>query len=202
MLDPAAAACLVTAASLAQRSAARLLGTALGAVDMATVAMAANEHLRAAGQAKKEPARHSTAGRADRLMVWTPALPSAIVALHSCPARCRARRRCELPGSWDRRRACLSIRTGPIAPATGPSALGDGAAPRNQKEDGETAQPLAMVSLWSGLRPSRRLTMASDTTAHHYFANITRILNATHRSTCRPAPLQACWCTASPPSGC
>jgi len=92
MLDPAAAACLVPVAGLAQRPAARLLGTALGAVHMATVAMTANEHLRAAGQAKKEPARKPPAVRADRLMVWTRALPSAIVALHSCPARCRARR--------------------------------------------------------------------------------------------------------------
>ncbi len=36
-----------------------------------------------------------------------------------------------------------------------------------------------MISLWSGLRPSRRLIMASDTTGHYDFANITRFLTTT-----------------------
>jgi hypothetical protein len=61
------------------------------AVDLAAIATAADDRPAAAGKAEKLPAR-------DRRCLadpsWTYAAIGGMVSLHSCPARCGARRRC------------------------------------------------------------------------------------------------------------
>ncbi len=69
MFDPPAAAGLIPPAGRTQRSATRLLGAALGAIDMAAIAMAADQHLHPAGQTKKQSAWQPSAMRMHRLML-------------------------------------------------------------------------------------------------------------------------------------
>jgi len=94
MGEPPAAAALVSPPGI-------LLGTAAGtrcaspsAVELAAIATTANQHLGATACAEKQPGRRSLSvcGSADAR--WTAAAIAGILALHSCPARCEARRRC------------------------------------------------------------------------------------------------------------
>ena len=69
-----------------------------GAIDLAAVAATANQRLSAASRADKQACRRCVvmAGTADD--TWTNAAVAPILALHTCPARCGARRRTKLPG--------------------------------------------------------------------------------------------------------
>ena len=69
-----------------------------GAIDLAAVAATANQRLSAASRADKQACRRCVvmAGTADD--TWTNAAIAPILALHTCPARCGARRRTKLPG--------------------------------------------------------------------------------------------------------
>jgi energy-converting hydrogenase Eha subunit A len=117
MIDAAVTARLVTATGFALRASTRFPGAAFGAINMAAVAMAADQYLDPAALTQEQPRRHSIGMvvaipiriRGLRLMPWTRSLPGAMMPLHSCSGTvCGARRRCELP-RWDRCRACLPI---------------------------------------------------------------------------------------------
>src|SRR6202166_4067227 len=71
---------------------------ASGAIDLAAVAATTNQRLSAASRADKQACRRCVimAGTADD--TWTNAAVAPILALHTCPARCGARRRTKLPG--------------------------------------------------------------------------------------------------------
>jgi hypothetical protein len=100
MLDPPATARLVAATGFPLRAAPRFLGATRRAVQVAPIAMTANQHLHAAALAQKEPGGRALGAlnaivpgmRRGSLMAWTRPNPGAIMPLHSCPARCRARR--------------------------------------------------------------------------------------------------------------
>jgi len=88
MGEAAPAARLVALARGALGLTPRCLRTATGAVNLATVAATADEHLHVAAGAQKEPGwRLGTAGGK-----WTRSAMSGILSPHSCPARCGARR--------------------------------------------------------------------------------------------------------------
>ena len=72
--------------------------TASGAIDLAAVTATANQRLGAASRADEQACRRclGMAGTADD--TWTNAAVAPILALHTCPARCGARRRTKLPG--------------------------------------------------------------------------------------------------------
>ena len=74
------------------------LAAASGAIDLTAVAATANQRLRAATRADEQACRRCfvMAGTADD--TWTNAAIAPILALHTCPARCGARRRTKLPG--------------------------------------------------------------------------------------------------------
>jgi hypothetical protein len=98
-----AAARLVAPAGGALGVMSGLLPTAAGAVNLAAVAAAADEHLGPAADAHEQPGRrfHRLApGRA-----WTMSAMGGILPRHACSARCGARRRSGLRG-LGRRRAC------------------------------------------------------------------------------------------------
>jgi len=93
MIEAAATARLVTATSVALRAAARFPSTILDAVNVAAIAMAADQHLDPAAPAQEQPRRRSTGlvvvtiaarMRGRRLVPWTQSLPGATVPLHSC----------------------------------------------------------------------------------------------------------------------
>ncbi len=90
MGDTAATARLVAPACSSLGLAARVLCAASGAVNLAAVAMTADEYAGAAAGAQKEPCRprldpFRAAGR-----MWTKPAVSGILPPHSCPARCGA----------------------------------------------------------------------------------------------------------------
>jgi hypothetical protein len=80
----AAAAVLIASAGFAQRPPARFLRTALATVNLAAIAMAADEHLGAATPAQKKPGRRFIVVRAIGA-AWTHPTLGAIIPLHSCP---------------------------------------------------------------------------------------------------------------------
>ena len=92
MIEAAATAHLVTTTGVALRMSARFPSTALDAVHMAAIAMAADQNLDPAALAQEQPRRRSIGlveaiavrmcGR--RLMPWTQPLSGAIMPLHSC----------------------------------------------------------------------------------------------------------------------
>ena len=69
-------------------------GTAVVAVDLASVAAAADDHLIAATRAQEQAAGCGLGLRCVADETWTNAIIGRILVLHSCPARCAARRRC------------------------------------------------------------------------------------------------------------
>src|SRR5580658_1417807 len=72
----------------------RLAGAIGAAVDLAAIATAADDRPAAAGQAEKLSARDRLSLRYLADASWTYAAIGGMVSLHSCPARCGARRRC------------------------------------------------------------------------------------------------------------
>ena len=98
-----AAAGLVAPAGGALGMISGLLRTAVATVDLAAVAMTADEHLSAAANAQKQPAGDPLSlGIAG---TWTAPAMGGILPRHACSARCGARRRSGL-GGLGRRRAC------------------------------------------------------------------------------------------------
>jgi len=67
--------------------------TIAGAIDLPTVAAAADQHLASASRAHIEPGRHHAGIVTSADITWTSATIAAILAPHACPARCGARRR-------------------------------------------------------------------------------------------------------------
>jgi hypothetical protein len=99
MVEAAVAAGLVAPSGLALRQQPGSPGTAFDTVHLAAIAMAADQNLRAARPAQKQPGWHAgligaTASgiRRSRGVFWTHPLLSAIFIPHCAPARCRARR--------------------------------------------------------------------------------------------------------------
>ena len=68
-------------------------GTAVVAVDLASVAAAADDHLIAATRAQEQAAVCGLGLPSIADKMWTNAFIGRILVLHSCPARCGARRR-------------------------------------------------------------------------------------------------------------
>jgi hypothetical protein len=92
MIGAAVTAVLITAASFALRASARFPGAACGAINMAAIAMAADQYLDPAALTQEQPGRHSIGMvmaiaarlRGLRQMPWTQSLPGAMMPLHSC----------------------------------------------------------------------------------------------------------------------
>ena len=85
MIDAAAQAHLVTPAGLALRASARLPSAALGAVHLATIAMATDQHLGPAAPGTKQPRGRSigvVAIFARGRMPWTRSHPGEIIRLY------------------------------------------------------------------------------------------------------------------------
>src|SRR3954454_12536201 len=92
------AARLVAPPGLALGAAPGLAGAAGGTVHLATITMAADQHVSAAAAAQKKARRHPVRRAGAVGVAWTQRPLSATVSLHACPARCRARRRWKLGG--------------------------------------------------------------------------------------------------------
>ena len=71
---------------------------ASGAIDLAAVAATANQRLSAATRADEQACRRCVVMARTPDDTWTNAAVAPILALHTCPARCGARRRTKLPG--------------------------------------------------------------------------------------------------------
>jgi hypothetical protein len=92
MIDAAVTAALVTATGFALRASARFPGAARGAINMAAIAMAADQDLDPAALTQEQSRRRCiglvvailTRMRGLRLMPWTQSLPGAMMPLHSC----------------------------------------------------------------------------------------------------------------------
>lgn len=92
MIGAAVTAALVTATGFALRDQARFPGAAFGAINMAAIAMAADQYLDPAALTQEQPCRHSIAMvvaiparlRGLGQMPWTQSLPGAMMPLHSC----------------------------------------------------------------------------------------------------------------------
>jgi hypothetical protein len=93
MIGAAVTAALVTATGFALRASARLPGAAFGAINMAAIAMAADQYLDPAALTQEQSRRHGSIGmvvaiparlRGLRQMPWTQSLPGAMMPLHSC----------------------------------------------------------------------------------------------------------------------
>ena len=69
-----------------------------GAIDLAAVAATANQRLSAASRADEQACRRCVVMARTADDTWTNAAVAPILALHTCPARCGARRRTKLPG--------------------------------------------------------------------------------------------------------
>ena len=169
MGTPPERACLVAPASILLRTAARLCSTAMAAVDLPPVATAADDHLAtAAGTQEQTPQRQlGLPIGADE--TWTNAMIRRIVALHSCPARCGARRRCRtsrlssapclpssLAGSWH----AAEVSQASFAPAgLASTALGPDPIPRRPHA---VTPRLPWAHSGRGYRPSRRQPTAGN----------------------------------------
>jgi hypothetical protein len=160
------AARLVSPSGLPLGAASGLAGTAGGTVHMAPITMAADQHVSAAAAAQKQ-ARRSPARRVGAVGVaWTQCSLSATMPLHACPARCRARRRWKLGGLWSA--PCLPLLSaGCYRTSRRHATLRAASNKRKIKEVGKAAPLTARASLWSGLRPSRRLARAVSPTGNH-----------------------------------
>ena len=92
MIDAAVTTSLVTATGFALRALARFPGAAFGAINMAAIAMTADQDLDPAAVTQEQPRRHSIGMvmviparlRSLRQMPWTQSLPGAMMPLHSC----------------------------------------------------------------------------------------------------------------------
>ena len=98
MVHPTAAAGLIPPAGRALSVAPRRLCTALRAVNLAAIAVAADENLSLAARTQKQPASR----RRGQQRTWTRSAMIGILPRHACSARCGARRRSE---TWPLRSA-------------------------------------------------------------------------------------------------
>jgi hypothetical protein len=87
MIDAAAPACLVAPASRALRATPGFLCAGSSAIDLATIAAAADEDLSPAARTQEEPSRRLVSPFAAN-EVWTNATTGEILPRHSCAARC------------------------------------------------------------------------------------------------------------------
>ena len=71
---------------------------ASGTIDLAAVTATANQRLSAATRADEQACRRCVVMARTADDTWTNAAVAPILALHTCPARCGARRRTKLPG--------------------------------------------------------------------------------------------------------
>ena len=99
MVHPTAAAGLVAPPGRALGVAPSRLCTALCAVNLATVAVAADQHLSLAAHAQKQSGSRRRRGQQ---RTWTRSAMTGILPRHACSARCGARRRSE---TWPLRSA-------------------------------------------------------------------------------------------------
>lgn len=93
MCEPSRAARLVAPSGSTQAAVAGPWRTIAGAIDLPTIAAAADQHLAATARAHIEPGGYHAAIVASAAITWTNATIAAILAPHACPARCGARRR-------------------------------------------------------------------------------------------------------------
>ena len=89
---------LIALAGALDRAAPGALSAVRGTINLATVAAAADHDLHAAARAKEQP-RRCCLGMRRQIAWWTNATIARILALHTCPARCGARRRAKPPSS-------------------------------------------------------------------------------------------------------
>jgi hypothetical protein len=96
MGSPPSMAALITFAGFTQGAAPGQLGAVRGTVNLPTVTKAANKSLTLTPRTHQQPrwpvlTTRATLGGAEE--TWTSAMFGGIIALHSCPAQCGARRR-------------------------------------------------------------------------------------------------------------
>ena len=103
--QPTATARLVALTGRAPGVISRHLCTSAGAIDLAAIAAAADQHLSAATRTHEQPGWRFHQRRLAR--TWTASAMLGIMPQHACSARCGARRRSGL-GGLGRRRACQS----------------------------------------------------------------------------------------------
>jgi hypothetical protein len=89
VIEAAVTALLVTATGFPSRAPPGFLSAAFGAINMAAVAMAADQDLDPAALTQEQPRRHGIGMVMVRLrdlrqMSWTQSLPGAMMPLHSC----------------------------------------------------------------------------------------------------------------------
>lgn len=85
---------LIARTCVQQRLTARQRSTTAGAVDLPSIAATADDYLRAAAGAQEQAPQSRLRLRPVADETWTNATIGRIVGLHTCPARCAARRRC------------------------------------------------------------------------------------------------------------
>jgi len=129
MVHPTAAAGLVAPPGRALGVAPRRLCTALCAVNLAAITVAADQHLSLAAHAQKQPGRRR---RRWQQRTWTRSAMTGILPRHACSARCGARRRSE---TWP-------LRSAPCRPRQSSRFL-----PRAEQA-AQAAIHLARTSLW------------------------------------------------------
>ena len=105
MAPPSLRAVLIAPSRASQRVTPRFLSAALSAVDLTTVAAAADDHLAATGRAQEQPGGCGFTLMGGAQNRWTNATIAGILTLHACPARCGHGAEFKPPSS-DRRRAC------------------------------------------------------------------------------------------------
>ena len=91
MPPPPGRSILITLPGAQDRIAPGALSAVFGTINLAAVATAADQRLGTTTRAKEQPCRCCLGMRRQR---WTNATIARILALHACPARCGARRRC------------------------------------------------------------------------------------------------------------
>ena len=111
MVHSTAAAGLVAPASRALGGVPRRLCTTLCAVNLAAIAVTADQHLSHAAHAQKQPGSRRRRGQQ---RTWTRSAMTGILPRHACSARCGARRRSE---TWPLRSApCRPRQSGKFLP--------------------------------------------------------------------------------------
>ena len=153
MRTAAAQARLVTPTRFLNRLAPGACAAAGVAVDLPAIAAAADDNLSAAAGAQEQAARPRLGSPAVADKAWTKAFTGRIIVLHSCPARCGARRRdrtCRLSAA-----PCLPPS---VAGSRRPAEVADANLTPSPKHPGhqKIQDRSAVRRLWSGLRPSRR----------------------------------------------
>jgi len=121
---------LIAAAGPAHGLSARPRSTACIAVDLPAITAAANNHLGTAARAQEQATRNRLGLPTLADETWTNTSIGSILVLHSCPARCGARRRC---------RTCR-LRAAPCLPTTLAGSCGP-AEPANVELDSSETKP-------------------------------------------------------------